>query len=320
MASPKVTAITINYNQTDYTFECIKSLISSNYKNFEIIIIDNGSEQDNYLALKNRLESIETERLHCIRLDQNIGYVRGINYGLEKAKNLNPNYILILNNDTVIDISSISNLVTVAEKHNGRAIVSGKVYHYDTKNILQYIGQYPDNNSGLNHLAVVKNQYEKDLGQYDSEMEMGMLDDIYWLMPISLYDSIGGYSDYFYLYGEQNDYALRAISAGFKLIYTPQAKLWHKGGITTSGGNKKSARIEYWKKMAILKLSVLHLSEDLARSFFWKWLFRESIKTIVFFLIRKKSFSNLKAHFLAISHFKHWKTVKYKDVGFNPFD
>ena len=284
-ALPKVVVITINYNQTEYTNECIKSLFNSDYKSFEIILVDNGSELVNFNAIKNELYEFSESNLHLKRLNNNVGYVKGINFGLSEAAKLNPDFILILNNDTLIDSSSIRMLVEVAETHSRKAIVSGKVFHYHEEDILQYIGQYKDPDGGINQQAIVDNQYEKDKGQYDIEMEVGMLDDIFWLIPMKLYESIGGYSEYFYLYGEQNDYALRAISSGFKLIYTPQAKLWHKGGITTSDGDKKSARIEYWKKMAVLKLSILHLNKERATSFFRKWFLRESIKSIIYFLI-----------------------------------
>lgn len=317
VVQPMVVVITVNFNQDQYTIDCVNSLLESKYNNFHVILIDNGSEKRIRETIEKNLA--ENDLLTIEALPNNLGYVGGINHGLAVGERFSPDYYLILNNDTYIATDSICNLVTVAEKYSRKAIVSGKVYHYDNKNILQYIGQAIDPDRGLNQISVVKNGNEKDIGQYDDEMEMGMLDDIYWLMPAKLFKEIGGYSDYFYLYGEQNDYAFRALKAGYKLIYTPQAKLWHKGGVSTCGGDKKSARIEYWTTMATLKLAVLHLNKVEAKRFLYVWPTRKFFKLLVFLLIGKTSFSNVKAIILAVWHFKYWNVIRYKDNGYNPF-
>ena len=126
----------------------------------------------------------------------------------------------------------------------------------------------------FDYKSPVKNRREKDIGQYDKEINLAMSDDIMWMISKSIYQDIGLYSEYFFLYGEQNDYAIRAIKKGYRLIYTPKAKIWHKGGVTTAGGNKKSPRIYYWTTFATLKLSVLHFSEKEAKKFCRNWIIR----------------------------------------------
>jgi GT2 family glycosyltransferase len=316
--NPKIVVVTLNYNQFEYTKECINSLLNSDYNNFEIILIDNGSSVDNYEIFKKEFFT-KSKNLKIIREEVNLGYVGGINIGLKESKKYDADYIMIMNNDTIIDSKAISNLLKVAEKYERKAIVSGKVYNYDEKETLQYIGQRKDPEGMLNQISIVKNRRELDVGQYEKELELGMLDDIYWLMPAKLYDEIGGYSDYFFLYGEQNDYALHAIKKGYKLIYTPSAKLWHKGGATTCNTDKKSAKIQYWTTMGTLKLSVLHFSSLKAKKFYWNWIIRQSIKNIIYFIIGRNKFTNLKAHFIAIKHFNCWNEIRYKDNGYNPF-
>lgn len=317
--TPKVVALVINFNQSQVTGECVDSLLLSSYTNLEIIIIDNGSSEHAYHLLANYVAELNNSMVTVIRLDTNIGYVGGINRGLEVTKKYDPAYILILNNDTEIDPSALSNLVAVQESHQNKAIVSGKVYNYDDRETLQYIGQYPDPNNGLNCAAIVSGRREKDSGQYDHEMEMGMLDDIFWLFPYSLYENIGGYSTDFFLYGEQNDFALRAKSIGYKLIYTPNARLWHMGSVTTAGGNSDSVRIEYWKKTAILKLAILHLNNKSSARFVTQWFIRETAKVIFGYAVGKKSWLHVRCHFLAYRHFTYWKTIRYSDNGYNPF-
>ena len=318
---PKVVVVTLNYNQNDYTLDCVNSLLKSDYPNLEIVLVDNGSTAENFISLKESLP--RDNRLKIYRLSKNLGYVGGINYGMESADKLSADYQLIMNNDTLIAVDAIKELVFTSEKYKGKAIVSGKVYNYDEKDTLQYIGQHFDPDNMLNQVSYIKNLREKDTGQYDREIEMGMSDDIFWMLSKELFKKVGFYSDYFFLYGEQNDYGYRALKKGYKFIYTHKAKLWHKGGATTAdGGGKllKSAKIEYWVTMATLKLSELHLEGRNKKLFRRNFIFRNGLKKIYLFLIGKVKYDIIKSHFLVVKHFKFWKQIRYKDNGYNPFD
>lgn len=317
MPDPLVLVVTINYNQNGYTEECVASLLRSSYTNFKVVVVDNGSSKDHYECLLHALP--EDGRLSIERLEENRGYVGGVNFGLEMGSELRPDYFLVLNNDTLIDESAIASLVECAERRGRRAIVSGKVYNYDEKDMLQYIGQDFDPKGMLDQRSIVKGGRERDVGQYDVEREMGMLDDIYWLLPFNLYKEIGPYSEYFYLYGEQNDYGIRASRAGYKLVYTPNAKLWHKGGVTTCNGEKTSAKIEYWTCFAVFKLAVLHFPRSKSNPFIRKWFVRKLLKSLFLYVSGEIKFDNVKSIVLAYRHFRHWDKVRYKDNGYNPF-
>jgi len=318
LSKSQTVVITLNYNQNQYTLDCIKSLLESNYSNFSIYLIDNGSTQANFEELQNNLP--ENPKLKLIRINENVGYVGGVNHGIQLAQQNGTDYFLIMNNDTIIESDAISALVNTAQSHKNNVIVSGKVYNYDEKDTLQTIGNAKSTKGPLDFPAYVKNRREKDIGQYDQEMEMGMLDDIFWLIPKLVFDKVGYYSDYFFLYGEQNDYALRAVKANVKLIYTPKAKLWHKEGATTAEGVKESPKIIYWRTFASLKLSVLHLNENESKTFYYNLVIIRTIKKLILIFRGKSSFQVLYAQFLAIKHFNYWKKILYKDNGYNPFN
>lgn len=317
MEKPKVIIITLNYNQNDYTIDCINSLLGSDYQNFSIYLIDNGSTQQNFESLKQGLPT--DERFFVERLEDNIGYVSGVNYGIKQALSLRGEYFVIMNNDTLIDKNAITALISTVQRYDDNAIVSGKVYNYDEKDTLQFIGNAKSKKGLLDYPAYVKNRREKDVGQYDKEMEMGMLDDIFWVIPKKIVQDVGMYSDYFFLYGEQTDYALRAVKQGYKLIYTPNAKLWHKGSITTANGDTKSPRLEYWRTFATLKLGVLHYNASDFKAFKLKWVFKNTIKRSIRLLSFKINFKVYFAFFKAIYHFGFWNKIRYKDNGYNPF-
>jgi GT2 family glycosyltransferase len=313
----QVLIMTINYNQNAYTLDCVRSILQSSHQNIILHLIDNGSTEQNYIDLQDLLP--DDERLALHRIVDNKGYVGGINYGFESGASLDPDYYLIMNNDTLLDKDAVSELFSAAKRYNNNAIVSGKVYHYDNKNYLQTIGNAKSKKGLLDYPEVVKNRREEDIGQYDEEMEMGMLDDIYWMIPKEVFNKVGLYSDYFFLYGEQADYALRAVKMGVRLIYTPKAKLWHKGSITTSNGNTKSAKLEYWRTFATLKLAFLHLPQQEFKAFQISWILKNLLKRFWGLLSLKLGGVVVKAFIHAIHHFRFWKVIRYKDNGYNPY-
>ncbi len=271
MNNEKVVIFTINYNQSLMTLECVDSILRSTYNNYKLIVIDNGSTEEEFNFL---IESIDSNVL-VERINENCGYVGGINRGFLAGSKLNPDYFLIMNNDTIIDSNAVQYFVEAGEKYNQKAIISGKVYHFDRPNIIQYAGSFFSDRRYLKETYPGKD--EEDVGQCDIEEERDMLDDIFWLVSNKIYKDVGNYSDNFFLYGEQADFALQAVKKGYRLIYTPKAKIWHKGMVTTGGGNILSPPVNFWRK----KSSVIYLYRNTKRQFFYLNYFRSISKLIV---------------------------------------
>ena len=283
----KVIIITINYAQNQYTIDCIKSLLNLNYDNFQIFLVDNGASVENHNDLKRKIP--DDKRLTYYRLNTNIGYVGGVNFALNQGMKLNPNYFLIMNNDTIIDKNAVNELVNCCKTNYNNAIVSGKVYNYDDPQCLQYVGSKLINSGILKYKSLGVNEIDK--GQYDSIEERDMLDDIFWLIPTEIYKVIGNYSPYFWFNNEQADYALRAKKAGFKLLYTPYAKLWHKGSVAIGGRNKNPA-LAYWTIQGTLIFRYLHLSKSQFILFYLKTL----VSILASFIVSIKKFINRDAN------------------------
>ncbi len=233
--------ITINYNQSKYTADCVASLLDSTQTNFKAFVLDNGSSEINYNLLTDLLP--KDNRIILERVKSNLGYVGGINFALNYGKNLAPNYYVILNNDTIVDKTSLAALLKTIKKYNDRAIVAGKVYEMDTPEIIQTIGTKFTNRRYLKEYSPGKG--EVDCGKYEKEEEMDIIDDILWIMPANIIEEVGLYSKFFYYGGEQADFVLRAKAKGYKLIYTPESKIWHKGGATYITDKKVTPEFVY---------------------------------------------------------------------------
>lgn len=247
--------ITINYNQTDFTVQCVKSILYSEYKNFRILLVDNGSSKENYKELKQNIP--HDPRIEVHRLEINKGYVGGVNFGLRESKKLDADYIIIMNNDVIIDPRAISELVKTCKKWDNKAIVTGKCYYYDNPGMIQTVGFKFKNKKTLTTYKIGEGELDK--GQYDEEAERDLIDDVYWLFPSGLVNTIGLYPNYYGFGYEQADWALAAKKNGYHLIYAAQAKLWHKVNGTV-GINLSPYKI-YWSLQGLLMFQWKYISK-----------------------------------------------------------
>lgn len=307
-----ISVITINYNLSTDTIPCIESILASTYNDFIVYLIDNGSKHDDYQRLLDSFGG--NPRVQVLRIEKNCGYVGGVNHGLEEAIKVNPNYFLIMNNDTIIDKHAITELVGAAKRHSNRAIVSGKVYYHSHPDTLQHTGVVFKDPRYLTTSYPGQNQ--KDVGQFDEELERDSLDDVFWLFPSQLIKDIGLYCNYFFLYAEQGDFAQRARRSGYKLIFTPNAKIWHKESMTIGAGNPKALRVHYWRG----KSSVIFKYRNLKTKYFIVGLINAILKTIAYLILRrngKRSFhvARLRGYFAGVL----WLFNKKPDTGYNPY-
>ena len=172
-------------------------------------------------------------RMILIKNKDNYGFTGGNNIGIKFALSvLNPNYVLLLNNDTVVDERFLNELVKVAESYPSAGILGPTVYFYDS-NVIQFAGGYqkltffvPRHNTS--HVSLVPKEVDYIYGAcmlLNTKMvnEIKLLDEMLWS------------------YRDENEYALRAKQKGWKCIHAPLSKIWHKGGSSFGKMNKKIA-------------------------------------------------------------------------------
>jgi len=314
IAYPSVAVIMLNWNTPEMTISAINSVLQSDYPDFSIHLTDNGSKDNSFEIIGKELGN----RIHLYRIEKNIGYAGGMSYCLEQGIEFNPFYFLIINNDTIIDKNAIKNLVEAAKKHHDNCVVTGKVYFYDEKDVLQTVG------NEFNRVKMTEKRIgfkEKDLGQYDEEAEREMIDDIFMLLPAKIYREIGGYSKYFFLNYEQTDLILRIRNKGYKAIYTPNAKLWHKGSFSTGGlGNPY---MMYWEGKSSLIIHYLYQSRFNFLKFYFTYFsntFYSLIKGIIKKILSKdKSLKPRIAKFHGFLSGTCWIFSKKPETGYNPY-
>lgn len=222
---PKIIVLILSYNGKHLLEECINSYLKNNYSNYEIAVIDNGSTDKTKEWVESKWVNVKV-----FRTEKNLGYSGGLNFGMDYAfKEKNADYVLITNNDVKADENVISELVKVAETNEMIGFVTGKVYYYDCPTVLQTVGYFEDPVKWIGgHLG----NREEDNGQYDNTEERPFSDDIFMLVKKNVYKNVGGYDIEFKFQWEQFDWQVRAKKAGFKIYFTPEAKIWHKESMT----------------------------------------------------------------------------------------
>lgn len=271
---PKVSIIILNWNGWKDTIECLESVYQINYSNYDIIVVDNGSENESIDKIKEYADGklevisrffnysrknkplryfeflpIEAEvndgknneittlpswkKLILIRNGKNLGFSGGNNIAIEYAiKVQNPEYILLLNNDTVVDGAFLDELVNIAESDKHIGFVGPKIYNYNgIGDIINFAGgqlimwQGKAVHIGLNKL---------DRSQFNTECAVDYIEGSCLLARRHTIETIGLLDPQYFLYWEETDWCMRARNSGYRLLYAPRAKIWHKGGASSN--------------------------------------------------------------------------------------
>lgn len=291
---PYVIVLILTYDGKQLLEDSVSSYLENDYPNFDVVVIDNGSTDGTKEYVQEHFPKVSV-----IRLEKNRGYSRGFNYGLRHViKEYNLDYVLLTNDDVKVDRKAISEMVKVAETDSNIGFVTGKAYYYNIqgkKNIIYSFGT--EFNKDFFEIKVIGDS-EEDIGQFDEIEELELCDDCYILVRKEVIQETGGYDDTVFdgthIQGEEVDWQLRAKKLGYKIYYTPYAKLWHKVGMTTGG--PESAYRHYNSRRSRIVLARIHSSNKQFSNFLFRTMFLHLPRTILLHTIKKKRLDIVFAH------------------------
>lgn len=223
--------IILNYQGEKIISETINTLLKLNFpkSNFEIIIVDNNSK-DNSRQIIDKYVKKYPELIKKLYLDNNLGFGRGNNEGIKVSKG---KYIVLLNNDCLVDPHWLSELVKVAESKSDIFSVASKIKKYPkTLNQIQNAGSIVfQDGYGRDIGAIVTDTrqqlYEIDNGQYDQVKEVYSTCGAAVLYRKSILDKIGLFDKNFFMYYEDTEICERASLCGYKNLYCGEAVVYH---------------------------------------------------------------------------------------------
>ena len=201
----------------------------------------------NDIADKSWLEAPSSKKILIIKNERNEGFAEGSNAGIRAALTGEPDYVLLLNNDTVVHKRFLSELVQVAEDNRKAGFVGPKVYFY------RYNGRTDVINFAGGKLDVLRARahhigYEIDVGQYDEITTVDYVEGSCMLVRKDLIEEVGMLNPLYLSYWEDVDWCMRARKRGYLSLLAAKAKVWHK--VTSSDPAKKKpyylTRNKFW--------------------------------------------------------------------------
>jgi hypothetical protein len=261
-----VSIIILNWNGWEDTIECLESLYQIDYPDYNVIVVDNHSEDDSIQKIKeycqgelniesnyfnnnvkkpieifeyfkddiwdlNIFKTINSyEKLIIIKNDENYGFAEGNNIGMRFVlENLDSNYLLLLNNDTVVEKDFLSRLVELSESDEKIGVSGPKTLYYHQPQVINSAGCKMLWHMGL---GINKGIGETDKGQYNEISETDSLLGACLLIKSSVIRKCGFLDPDFFLLLEETDFCIRVKKAGYRILFDPQSVIYHKEGIS----------------------------------------------------------------------------------------
>jgi GT2 family glycosyltransferase len=222
---PRVCIIVLTWKNYDLTRDCLCSLRKIDYANIEIVLVDNGSADGSAERL-----GTEFPEIRLIRNEKNLGFPAGNNVGLRDALQRNPDYFLLLNNDTLVAPDFLSKMVNVGESDKKIGAVNPKILYFEPSDRIWYAGGFykPWWSTGK-----VRGQNHRDVGKYNETTEVTFITGCAFLIKADVVRQIGLLDEVFFLGFEDLDWSVRILQAGYRAYYVGSAVVWHKSSYDT---------------------------------------------------------------------------------------
>ncbi len=217
MQIPSVCIVILQYNKSEDTIRCLNSVKELDYPNYNVIIVDNGSQVKHIDAIRFFLKNLPPETYNFKLSTLNLGYSGGNNIGIRYALEHGTDYILILNPDTIVEKNLLTKLVKAGESDNKIGIIGPTI---DELGKVVYGGKIEWLKPELHHRTSISN---------DSYVIGACM-----LIKRHVIEKIGMLDERYFLYFEDADYCMRARKADYKLAVAPEAFIYHKPSSTTS--------------------------------------------------------------------------------------
>jgi GT2 family glycosyltransferase len=226
--SYKASIIIPNWNGIKFVEVCLTSVFASDFKNFEVIVVDNGSQDGSREKVEELFEYAKSKThfsTHLVKLPSNMGFARACNEGMYNASG---EYIVLLNNDVEVEARWLKELVTGMERHPECGMGTSKMVQYDNRKQIYNTGDLfrvwcTGGGRGFGEI---------DSGQYESEVYVVGACAGAGIYRRSLFDQIGYFDEDFFIFSEDVDINLRAQYAGYRCVYLPKAIVYHWGTAT----------------------------------------------------------------------------------------
>ncbi len=272
--------IILNWNQYLLTAECIRSLLTLDYSNYRIVVVDNGSTDGT-------VEKLLIEfgvQIEIIANPTNLGFTGGNNVGIRFALTQDADYVMLLNNDTIVeDRYLLYKLVEVAESETSIGMVCPSIFYYEVPTKVWYAGSELSLWRGWKHYYQVPSN--------KTPVDTGYASGCCVLVSAPLLTQIGLLNEAYFFSVEDLEWSLRAKRAGWRIVYVPDASVLHKDSVSSKDqagkGVYSPTRVYYEHRNAIWMIR--EYANPVQKCFIWPIRFvRQWIYKLLGYLVLRR--------------------------------
>lgn len=235
----RIAIILVNYNGYKDTIECLKSINELNFSNCFTYVVDNGSTDDSYAVLENYRKEHKLESVTIVKSEDNLGFAGGNNVGIKIALQECADYILMLNNDTIVTPEFLKSLVSAADE---KTIVTPRIMYWKDKDLIWYAGGRLSFRLGRAWHNRIHKKYDASID--DKNSQVTFISGCCMLIHKSIFQKVGLLKEEFFLYYEDTEFCWRALNCGVKMEYIGNSVIYHN--VSSSTGHDSSL-MNYYK-------------------------------------------------------------------------
>jgi GT2 family glycosyltransferase len=232
-AFPELAIVIVNYNLKDDCIECIDALSRAGALLTQIIVVDNASTDGSVDALRMRYG----DQLKIIEAKENRGYPHGLNLGIPVAMEDEAQWILLMNNDTVVAEDFIYELARATQADPSVALIGPLILYFEAPDTIWYLGYKIIPGTLIGHGSYRGRKLSSSLPQL---MPMDLMHGCAMMVRRDVFEKIGLFDDSQIIYGDDADFSWRAKKAGFKAAAATKARIWHKISLTMGRLNPRT--------------------------------------------------------------------------------
>lgn len=223
---PLVIAVILHWNRYQETKDCLETMMDVTYSRFHILVVDNGSTDDSVQRLSSEFPKVE-----FVLNGANFGFSKGNNMGIRSALELGADYVLVINNDTLVAPNFLEPMMAAAQADSKAGALSCSIYTYTlpgperTRQIF-YVG------GKMSSLRGKGSRYRRDqiddLPNDRPAERVSCFSGCCILIKRQVLEKLGLFDEDFFFGVEDHDYSWRLNKAGYHILYVPQSIIWHK--------------------------------------------------------------------------------------------
>lgn len=231
----RVVIILVNFNSHEDTVDCLESLARCKKLNIDlyVVVVDNASRDASTLDLFPEVFS----PCHVIRNTENIGFGRANNIGIRWAQeNLDPDFICLLNNDTVVEPDFLKYLILPFTLYTSVGITTGKIHYHPKRKELWYNGAEVGRKTGWP--KTITNSTKLDSIGREETVPVSFISGCLMMFSRESLLKLQGFDDEYFMYCEDIELSIRASEHSFGLYYNPKSIIYHKVGGSQDGASE----------------------------------------------------------------------------------